>query len=52
MIPLAENGFGWILPALLGAFIGGLIWRICALPNAEEESEEAPDGAVAEPAKS
>lgn len=53
MIPLAENGFAWLLPALLGAFLGGLLWRVCGLPNADmgaaEESaqpveESTPDG--------
>lgn len=27
LIPLAEQGFAWIVPALVGGVIGGFIWR-------------------------
>lgn len=26
MIPLADQGFGWIVPAVVGAVLGGLMW--------------------------
>jgi len=38
-IPLAENGFAWIVPAIIGAIIGGLIWSLSGLPNSSEENE-------------
>ncbi|GAA1943975.1 branched-chain amino acid transport system II carrier protein [Brevibacterium antiquum] len=43
-IPLAAAGFGWIVPGIIGAVVGGLIWRFTGLPNSDDKrlSSNAP----------
>lgn len=36
-IPLAPAGFAWIVPGVLGAVVGGLIWRLAGLPDSDEQ---------------
>lgn len=35
-IPLAEQGFAWVVPGILGAVIGWLIWKVAVKPVALE----------------
>ena len=32
-IPLAGNGFAWLVPAVLGAIVGGAAWRLSGRPS-------------------
>lgn len=32
-IPLAAQGFAWVVPALSGGIIGGILWKLASLPN-------------------
>lgn len=30
-IPLASSGFAWVVPAILGGLVGGIVWKLCGL---------------------
>lgn len=36
MIPLAGDGFGWVIPTISGAIIGGLAWQLFSRPETSE----------------
>ncbi|WP_226623691.1 branched-chain amino acid transport system II carrier protein [Alloyangia pacifica] len=33
-IPLASAGFAWLMPAMIGGLLGGLVWRLSGKPDA------------------
>ena len=40
-IPLAEAGFAWMVPAILGALIGGVIWSATGRPSVGNRPDAA-----------
>ena len=32
-IPLADQGFAWLLPGVVGAVLGGVLWAVVKWPN-------------------
>ncbi|MDO5499556.1 MAG: branched-chain amino acid transport system II carrier protein [Propionibacteriaceae bacterium] len=48
-IPLASAGFGWIVPALVGAIVGGVLWKVMRWPSiCKEQDAEFDRRSVAE----
>ncbi len=39
-IPLADMGFAWVVPAILGGVIGGVIWRLCGFASHGNRPDE------------
>ena len=40
-IPLAEQGFAWVVPAIVGALIGGAIWSATGRQSVGNQPEAA-----------
>ncbi|MGE6786513.1 branched-chain amino acid transport system II carrier protein [Ensifer adhaerens] len=39
-IPLAETGFAWLVPSILGGVAGGIAWKASGRPNTGELADE------------
>jgi branched-chain amino acid:cation transporter, LIVCS family len=42
LIPLAASGFAWVVPAILGGLVGGLLWKLCGFQSVGNQSVPQP----------